>query len=234
MSASVQLATFVKTHPDTVGRLVDFNPVRDKLYQFDLTIGNKELDAATIADHAKFGKWVNNKLEATGAKYGIGGYMENRNIYAHSPLFNSGDVKRCHHLGVDIWGKAGMPVYSPLKGKVHSFKDNNNLGDYGPTIILEHDLGGLKLHTLYGHLSRISLENIKIGQPVIAGERIATLGDDTENGHWPPHLHFQLIFDMEGKEGDYPGVCSLDEKEKYRKNIPDPQLILQFPKAVNA
>jgi hypothetical protein len=39
---------------------------------------------------------------------------------------------------------------------------------------------------------------------------------------------------MEGKQGDYPGVCSLDEKGKYRKNIPDPQLILQFPKAVNA
>ncbi|MBB3057003.1 peptidoglycan DD-metalloendopeptidase family protein [Mucilaginibacter gotjawali] len=234
MSASVQLATFVKTHPDAVGRLVDFNPMTDKLYQFDLTIGNKELDAVTIADHAKFGKWVNGKLEATGAKYGIGGYMENRNIYAHSPLFNNGDVKRRHHLGVDIWGKAGMPIYSPLKGKVHSFKDNNNLGDYGPTIILEHNLDGLILHSLYGHLSRASLENLKVGQKVIAGERIATLGDDNENGHWPPHLHFQLIFDMEGKSGDYPGVCSLEEKEKYRKNIPNPQLILQFPKAVNA
>jgi len=234
MSASVQLATFVKTHPDTVGRLVDFNPVKDKLYQFDLTIGNKELDAATIADHAKFAKWVNGKLEATGAKYGIGGYMENRNIYAHSPLFNNGDVQRRHHLGVDIWGKAGMPIYSPLKGKVHSFKDNNNSGDYGPTIILEHNLDGLILHSLFGHLSRASLENLKVGQRIVAGQRIAALGDDKENGGWPPHLHFQLIFDLEGKTGDYPGVCSLDEKEKYRKNIPNPQIILQFPKAVNA
>jgi peptidoglycan LD-endopeptidase LytH len=42
------------------------------------------------------------------------------------------------------------------------------------------------------------------------------------------------MFDMEGKYGDYPGVCSYNEKEKYRGNIPDPQLILQFPKAVNA
>jgi murein DD-endopeptidase MepM/ murein hydrolase activator NlpD len=234
MSASVQLASFVKTHPYTISHLVDLDPGVDKLYQFDLTIGNKELDAATIADTEKFGQWVNEKLTANNCKYGIGGYMENRNIYAHSPLFNSGDVQRRHHLGIDIWGKAGMPIYSPLKGRVHSFKDNNNFGDYGPTIILEHDLDGLKLYSLFGHLNRQSLEKLSVGQAVEAGEQIASLGEIDENGHWPPHLHFQLMFDIEGKQGDYPGVCSLDEKEKYRKNIPDPQLILQFPRAVNA
>jgi len=234
MSASVQLAALLNAHAGNIGKVVDFNASTDRLYQFDLTIGNKDLDAATIADKARFAIWVNEKLVANGCKYGIGGYMENRNIYAHSPLFNEGPVPRRHHLGVDIWGKADIPIYSPLKGKVHSFQDNNNLGDYGPTIILEHELNGQKLHSLYGHLSRKSLEWLSVGMPVEAGQQIATLGHTGENGNWPPHLHFQLIFDMEGKQGDYPGVCSLDEKEKYRKNIPDPQLILQFPKAVNA
>lgn len=234
MSASVQLASYVKAHGQTVGKVVDFDIDTDRLYQFDLTIGNKELDAATIADTSKFSRWINEKLAANNCLFGFGGYMENRNIYAHSPLFNSGDVKRRHHLGVDIWAKAGMPIYSPLKGRVHSFKDNDNFGDYGPTIILEHELDGLHLHSLYGHLSRKSLEGLSIGQSIAAGQQIGRLGDVAENGHWPPHLHFQLIFDMEGKEGDYPGVCSLEEKERYRKNIPDPQLILQFPRAINA
>jgi murein DD-endopeptidase MepM/ murein hydrolase activator NlpD len=234
MSAAVQLAAFIKEHPDAVGKVVDFDANTDKLYQLDLTIGNKELDAATIADTERFGRWVKEKLNANNCKFGVGGYMENRTIYAHSPLFNEGETPRRHHLGVDIWAEAGTVIYSPLSGKVHSFKDNNNLGDYGPAIILEHDLNGLKLYTLYGHLSRKSLEGLSIGQPVDAGQKIAALGDTSENGHWPPHLHFQLIFDMEGKQGDYPGVCSLDEKEKYRKNTPDPQLILRFPKAVNA
>jgi len=235
MSASHLLAAFVKDHHQNIGKVVDFNADTDRLYQFDLTIGNKDLDAATIADTEKFSRWIREKLADNNCVYGFGGYMENRNIYAHSPLFNEGPVPRRHHLGVDIWASAGTPVYSPLKGKVHSFKDNDNFGDYGPTVILEHDLeGGLKLHSLYGHLSRKSLNALSVGQPIQAGEQIATLGDVTENGHWPPHLHFQLIFDIEGKQGDYPGVCSLDEKEKYRKNIPDPQLILQFPKAVNA
>lgn len=233
MSASFQLASFVKANGNAVGKVVDFNP-GDRLYQFDLTIGNKELDAATIADTAKFSRWINDRLAANNCLFGFGGYMENRNIYAHSPLFNLGDVHRRHHLGVDIWAKAGTPIFSPLAGKVHSFKNNDNFGDYGPTVILEHDLNGLTLHTLYGHLSKKSLDGLKVGQTVEPGQQIGDLGDVTENGHWPPHLHFQLIFDMEGKQGDYPGVCSLEEKERYRRNIPDPQLILRFPKAVNA
>ena len=234
MSASVQLAAFVRANKDAVASVVDFNANTDRLYQFDLTIGNKDLDAATIADTEKFSRWINEKLAANNCAFGFGGYMENRNIYAHSPLFNEGPVPRRHHLGVDIWARAGTPIHSPLKGKVHSFKDNNNFGDYGPTVILEHDLDGLKLHTLYGHLSRQSLGGLSAGKIIEPGEQIGTLGEVSENGHWPPHLHFQLIFDIEGKQGDYPGVCSFDEKEKYRKNIPDPQLILQFPKAVNA
>jgi hypothetical protein len=54
-----------------------------------------------------------------------------------------------------------------------------------------------------------------------------------ENGQWPPHLHFQIVVDMEipiaiGRKGDYPGVCKLSEKEKYLNNCPNPDLILQM------
>src|ERR1700743_3725956 len=135
MSASFPLAPCAKANGIAVGRVVYFTP-SDRLYQFDLTIGNKELDAATIADTGKFSAWINEKLADNNCLFGFGGYMENRNIYAHSPLFNSGDVQRRHHLGVDIWAKAGTAICSPLNGKVHSFKDNNSFGDYGPTIIL--------------------------------------------------------------------------------------------------
>lgn len=217
-----------------VARVVDFDDGTDSLYQLDLTIGNKELDAETIADMQKFAQWVENKLHVSGCRYGIGGYMENRTIYAFSALFNNGDTVRRHHLGMDIWGTAGTPVYSPLCGKVHSFNDNNNPGDYGPTVILEHNLDGLMLYTLYGHLSRKNLNVLHIGMRVERGQQIGVFGDMNENGQWPPHLHFQLMFDMEGKRGDYPGVCSLEEKERYRQNTPDPQLLLRFPAAINA
>ncbi|MNY72962.1 hypothetical protein D3C86_2116260 [compost metagenome] len=61
-----------------------------------------------------------------------------------------------------------------------------------------------------------------------AGQKIASLGDYTVNGGWPPHLHFQLIINMEGYYGDYPGVCKLSERDKYLANCPDPAWLLAF------
>ena len=188
----------------------------------------------TISDTVKFDRWVTKKLSDNDCMYGVGGYMEHRTIYKSIPLFDNGkDEPRFLHLGVDIWAAAGTAVYSPLQGKVHSFNDNHNHGDYGPTIILEHDLAGLKLYSLYGHLSCKNLDALYAGMPVAVNQKIGDFGDIEENGHWPPHLHFQLMFDMEGKRGDYPGACRFSEKERYLKNIPDPQLILGFPGVVN-
>ncbi len=233
MDLSAQLAAYLIAHQDAVGKVVDFDPSTDHLYRLDLTAGNKELDASTITDAEKFDRWVTKKLDDNNCRYGVGGYMEHRTIYTGIPLFDNGrDEPRFLHLGVDVWGGAGTAVYSPLAGKVHSFQDNNNHGDYGPTIILEHDLAGLKLFALYGHLSRKNLDGLRVGMPIRSNQKIGNFGITEENGHWPPHLHFQLMFDMNGKRGDYPGACRYSEKEKYLKNIPDPQLILQFPKAV--
>jgi hypothetical protein len=49
-----------------------------------------------------------------------------------------------------------------------------------------------------------------------------------ENGNWPPHLHFQLIIDMQGMKGDYPGVCKFSERERYLANCPDADLLLNM------
>jgi len=234
MDVAGLLAIYIKSNPDKVGKVVDFDAASNRLYHFDFTANNRELDAGSFTDNAKFSAWVNEKLKTNKAKYGIGGYMEHRTLYARSPLFDAGDEPRRLHLGIDIWADEGTPVYSPLQGNVHSFNDNDNFGDYGPTIILEHNLNGLKLYSLYGHLSRKSLKGLAIGQSIHPNRQIASFGGVEENGHWPPHLHFQLMFDMEGNHGDYPGVCRFSEMEKYLKNIPDPQLILQFPKAVNS
>jgi murein DD-endopeptidase MepM/ murein hydrolase activator NlpD len=234
MDLSAQLARYIKAHTNRVGKVVDFDRGTDRLYHLDLTAGNKYPDAGTIADTVGFDRWITAKLHDNNCRYGIGGYMEHRTIYAGILLFdNRSDEPRFMHLGVDIWAKAGTAVYSPLPGKVHSFNDNNNHGDYGPTIILEHNLDGLILYTLYGHLSRKNLDGLSAGRPIRINQKIGDFGVIEENGHWPPHLHFQLMFDMEGKQGDYPGACRYSEKETYLKNIPDPQLILQLPEAVN-
>jgi len=228
MDRHQQLKTYLQTHPGAIGKVVDYNAGTDRLLPLDFTAGNTELTTSVIADTQQFTHWVNKKLSDNHCRYGIGGYMEHRTIYAVSTHFDTDDEPRRLHLGVDIWGPAGTPVYSPLDGRVHSFKDNDNPGDYGPAIIIEHDLNGLTLYTLYGHLSRLSLQGLTVGKAVTKNQQIGTLGNNTENGQWPPHLHFQLMFDMEGNFGDYPGVCKYSEQEKYRANIPDPSLILGF------
>ena len=130
------------------------------------------------------------------------------------------------HLGIDIWGPTGTPVYAPLEGIVHSFAFNDAYGDYGATLILQHEIDGFLFHTLYGHLSLHSIEDKKEGQEIQKGDWIAAFGEPAENGQWPPHLHFQLILDMQGKKGDYPGVCKFSERDIYLANGPDPDLLL--------
>ena len=117
---------------------------------------------------------------------------------------------------------------APLDGIVHSFAFNNNDSDYGATIILTHNLDGVGFHTLYGHLSLNSLKNLYEGQKVTSGEVIAEFGMRFENGNWPPHLHFQLIADMQGWKGDYPGVCRFSERMQWLTNCPDPNIILKM------
>ncbi|MGZ3810749.1 MAG: peptidoglycan DD-metalloendopeptidase family protein [Mucilaginibacter sp.] len=231
MNKHIQLENFIRSHPGEIGKVVDFDPRHDRLFKFDFTSANTELRPEDVNDTPKFSAWVTKKLSENDCRYGVGGYMEHRTLYARSELFNTGDEPRRLHLGIDIWAGVGTPVYAPMNGHIHSFADNDNFGDYGPTIILIHKLDGLALYTLYGHLDRESLKNLSVGDAILKGEQLAAFGDQSENGHWPPHLHVQLMFDMEGCHGDYPGVGRYSEKDKYLKNIPDPNLILQFPDA---
>jgi murein DD-endopeptidase MepM/ murein hydrolase activator NlpD len=228
MNATEKLAAYIKVHPGAIGKVVDFDAYTDALFPLDLTAANTELTDTLVDDTEAFSQWINKKLSDNNARYGIGGYMEHRTIYSRSAHFNTADEPRRLHLGVDIWGDAGTPVYSPLAGIVHSFADNDNFGDYGPCIILQHNLDGLALYSLYGHLSRASLAGLTVGQAINPSQQIATLGNAAENGHWPPHLHFQLMLDIGHARGDYPGVGRYSQKEQYLQNIPDANLILAF------
>ena len=83
-------------------------------------------------------------------------------------------------------------------------------------------------YTLYGHLSLSSIENLKVGDVVLQGTVIGFLGDSSVNGDYAPHLHFQIIKDLEDNFGDYPGVSSEENKEFYSRNCPDPNFLLKM------
>lgn len=213
-----------RTQPAPV---VDFNPATDRLFPFNFSASNPALNKPMIADTAHLSKYVTDTLQAAGCRYGIGGYNEDRILYQRSELFESGEP-RTVHLGIDIWGPAGTKVYAPLGGTVHSFAFNDHFGDYGATIILQHQLDSLLFHTLYGHLSVADLDGLTEGRYISRGEVLAHFGPPEENGNWPPHLHFQIIEDMRIKRGDYPGVCKASERTVYLSNCPDPDYLLNM------
>jgi murein DD-endopeptidase MepM/ murein hydrolase activator NlpD len=175
-------------------------------------------------------EYLENNLKKQKAKAAFGGYLEKRSLYDRSSYFgdSSHSHKRNIHLGIDVWAPAGAPVYSPLPGKIHSQQDNLNFGDYGPTIILEHQLGEQRFYTLFGHLSRESLYSYKVGESILINQPLALLGTNEVNGNYAPHLHFQLILDLEDYHGDYPGVCAQKDIEFYKLNCPDPNMLLNF------
>jgi murein DD-endopeptidase MepM/ murein hydrolase activator NlpD len=196
-------------------------------FLFDFSDENKELDSIDLNDRDQFQSYINKKISENDASFGIGKYAENRILYRRFGLFESED-SRSFHLGLDIWMKAGTAISAPMDSVVHSFADNAHPGDYGPTIILSHRFQSMTFYTLYGHLSKDSFKGIEKGKEIKAGKTFCRLGKWEENLLWPPHLHFQVIRDMQSYEGDFPGVCNFDEREKWMDNCPDPNLLLRI------
>ena len=160
----------------------------------------------------------------------VGKYSEVRSIYSSEQFCHNsfeGDEKRTIHLGIDIFTKSGTVIYVPFDGFVHQMNDNRDHLDYGPTVILKHQPSdGPSFYTLYGHLSRSCLKNLKIGQFVKGGMKLAEIGDSNENGGWITHVHFQIILDLFDSKGNYPGVALPSQQKVWTSICPDPKIML--------
>ena len=159
----------------------------------------------------------------------VGRYDEPRLVYATPGFASERGEPRTVHLGIDLFAPAGTEVCAPLEGVVHSVQDNDAPLDYGPTVILQHATArGTAFFTLYGHLAREGAMTLTPGQPIARGEAFAALGTPDENGGWSPHVHFQVVADMLGLRGDYPGVARASERAVWTSLCPDPDLILRL------
>lgn len=200
----------------------------------DLSVASRELSSLTDSDDMQeLTAWLFGRLTAGGAEIGVGRYDEARRFYT-SDIFkaagNDSPEWRTVHLGIDLYMKPGSPILAPLDGKVHSTRRNSGRLDYGPTVILEHAVPeNLQFFTLYGHLSGDSLAGLDKGRKIRKGDQIGHVGCLSENGGWPPHLHFQVISDMLDKEGDFPGVAPPSRRRVWLSLCPDPNLILNLP-----
>ncbi len=197
----------------------------------DLSVGSLDLgSSANLQDTTKLDEQVTHLLREAKASLGIGRYNEARAFYTTDAFAAPGNDAlfwRTIHTGMDFFTKPGEEVFSVLDGTVHSFANNQSERDYGPTIVVEHKpKDDVTFYTLYGHLSTDSLKSIKVGQAIRKGQGLGRIGERHENGNWPPHLHFQVILNMLGKEGDFPGVASHAQRKVWTSLSPDPWLLL--------
>lgn len=197
----------------------------------DLSIGSEFLsDFRLMADEPAMTRKITALREAVGARVAIGEYDEPRLLYT-SELFRTvgweGSEWRTVHIGLDLFSGAGCPVRTPIAGRVRSVRNNAGPRDYGPTVIVEHqvtdeDGSPFTFFTLYGHLDLESLSGVHPGQPLAAGATVGRLGGPHVNGGWSPHLHFQIVVDLLDREGEFPGVARPSERAVWTSLSPAP------------
>lgn len=194
----------------------------------DLSRHNPRLAEMDCADIPRFEHWLKTEMARAGCTWGLGGYGEDRALYAMSSLFGDGQDIRSVHLGLDLWLPAGTAVFAPWDAVVHSIGNNTAHGDYGPTVLLEHrSETGVPFFSLYGHLAADSIRQLQPGQVVSAGDTIARIGQPHENVGWVPHLHFQIMRNIGDARGDFPGVCLASQRARWLENCLDPLPVLR-------
>ena len=231
--------SWLRTHPDELGPLVspDWSAHARGV---DLSVSSLLLGDLNVAQNpAAFGRAVAAAVAEQGATMALGRYDEPRVVYTSDAFRvdgNDGPEWRTVHIGLDLFLPPGTPVFAPLGGVVHSFRDNAAPKDYGPTVILKHSVEGgrITFFTLYGHLDRDSLGWLRPGQPVALGSVVGRVGDADVNGGWAPHLHFQIVTDLLEYQGDFPGVARPIQRSAWKSLSPDPNLIARIPTTVPA
>lgn len=108
------------------------------------------------------------------------------------------------HEGIDIRsverdsrGEPTDPVFATADGIVAYINNRAGLSNYGIYLVLEHELGGMRLWSLYAHLKEVR-EGLQVGDALQSGERIATMGRTANTrsaiSKDRAHLHFEVGF----------------------------------------
>jgi 4-aminobutyrate aminotransferase-like enzyme/Ser/Thr protein kinase RdoA (MazF antagonist) len=218
----------------TTAPILDVDIRTEPCRVFDFSVGSAYfgLDPRD-AEARAFTDKISSDIKRDGVRVGVGRYDEPRPFYSSS-LFGAGcnptDERRTIHLGLDLFVEPGTKLYAPLEGLVHTLANNAAPMDYGPVVILRHATeNGQEFFTLYGHLSKDVLGELRVGQRIAQGQQFARVGTAQENGGWPPHVHFQIILDLLDRGADFPGVAYASERAVWTSLSPDPNLLLDIP-----
>lgn len=119
----------------------------------------------------------------TGENSGVLSYPTTyHQISAGYPTYPSGK----EHTGIDFPAPTGTPICACADGKVILVKELNY--SYGKYVVLEHNIDGKKIYTLYAHNSSLK---VSTGQEVKKGQVIAISG--STGNSTGPHCHLSVL-----------------------------------------
>ncbi|MEU2174292.1 M23 family metallopeptidase [Nocardia sp. NPDC019219] len=101
------------------------------------------------------------------------------------------------HLGIDIAGPIGTPIYAVADGTVI---EAGPASGFGMWVRLLHDDGTV---TIYGHIDTATVSQ---GQRVLAGDQIATIGN--RGFSTGPHCHFEVWLNGTDKVDPLPWLAT--------------------------
>jgi murein DD-endopeptidase MepM/ murein hydrolase activator NlpD len=101
------------------------------------------------------------------------------------------------HGGVDLAAPIGTPICAASDGVVI---DAGPTAGYGAWVKIRHSDGTV---TLYGH---VNTWNVQVGQRVMAGDQIATVGN--RGNSTGPHLHFEVLLNGVNRTDPVPWLAT--------------------------
>lgn len=91
------------------------------------------------------------------------------------------------HQGWDMIAPEGTPIYAAAAGTVRT--SSESYYGYGVAVVIDHNISGTPVSTVYGHMVYGSRQ-VQSGDQVVAGQLIGMVGN-TGNSYGA-HLHFEV------------------------------------------
>lgn len=159
---------------------------------FSLCLSAEEICWPVYGQHVDFTKDVSPWIQATASgdpKSGTFGLVRNNGKRFHSGIDIKSSIKDSNGNAIDSVVAFGSGCVAYVNRD-----PRESVSSYGNYVILQHNVDGIMLYSLYGHLSSID-NNIVTGAYVNCGQSLGEIGR-TGNAYNLPknsaHLHFEI------------------------------------------
>ncbi len=165
----------------------------------DLSDESKVFDECDIKNQEALQGYAQQLMKEYNTNWAISGFGERRErFFRELDAEQMVEEERFYHLGTDIWMPVDSTVFAPAEGVVVESDYEDGFGNYGGYVVLKHNTAEA-FYSFYGHLNPSTLPSLN--KVIKKNEKIARLGDMTQNGGYFYHTHLQILTPQGYRDG---------------------------------